>query len=60
MYIRNVEVILQANRNAEDPEVKKAAQKDSHAILGKVLVDPKKPDAEEAKESLIASFKERH
>lgn len=54
-----VEVILQANKNATDPEVKKAAQKDSDAILGKVLVDPTKPDAEEAKETLLSSFKER-
>ncbi|KAL4912438.1 hypothetical protein BDW62DRAFT_194607 [Aspergillus aurantiobrunneus] len=56
----NVEIILQANKNAEDPEVKKAAQKDSDAILGKVLVDPKNPNAEEAKDTLIASFKKRN
>ncbi|KAE8358570.1 hypothetical protein BDV27DRAFT_67597 [Aspergillus caelatus] len=56
----NIEIILQANKNAEDPEVKKAAQKDSDAILGKVLVDPKKPNAEEARSALIASFKERN
>ena len=36
-----VELILQANKGAEDPEVKKAAQKDSDAILGKVFVDPR-------------------
>lgn len=56
----NFEIILQANKNAEDLEVKKAAQKDSDAILGKVLVDPKKPNAEEARNALITSFKERN
>lgn len=54
-----VEIILQANKNAKDPEVKKAAQKDSDAILGKVLVDPKELDTAKAEEGLVRSFKER-
>ncbi|KAM5472348.1 hypothetical protein MauCBS54593_002939 [Microsporum audouinii] len=56
----NVEIILQANKNAEDPEVKRAAQKDSDAILAKVLVNPAKPDVDETKAAIMASFKEQN
>lgn len=53
------ELILQANVNAEDKKVKKAAQKDSHAILGKALLDTKADKTGElAKQQLEASFKE--
>lgn len=33
------EVILQANKNAKDQSVKKAAQKDSHQIVAKAIAD---------------------
>jgi hypothetical protein len=38
-------------------EVKKSAQKDSHRILAKCVIDPKKVDAEQAKLDLEQSFK---
>ena len=34
------EVIIQANKNAEDKSVRESAQKDSHRIVAKVAVDP--------------------
>ena len=52
------ELILQANKNAEDNGVKEAAAKDSHAILAKVLVDPvNDQDGSTASQDLIAAFK---
>jgi hypothetical protein len=38
-------------------EVKKSAQKDSHRILAKYIIDPNKVDAEKAKLGLEESFK---
>ncbi|TKA69576.1 hypothetical protein B0A49_08684 [Cryomyces minteri] len=53
------ELILQANKNAEDKKVKEAAQKNSHAILGKALVDPENDkDGQGAKKQLEASFRQ--
>lgn len=51
------EIILQANKDAENAEVKKAAQKDSHRILAKCVIDPNDVDAEKAKKDLEESFK---
>lgn len=52
-----LELILQANKGAEDAEVKKAAAKDSHAILAKILVDPvKDQEGSSAIAELIAEF----
>lgn len=53
------EVILQANKDAENAEVKKEAQKDSHRILAKCVIDPNNVDAEKARMGLEASFKEK-
>jgi hypothetical protein len=39
------ELILQANKNAENAEVKKSAQKDGHGTLTKCAIDPNKVDA---------------
>ena len=54
------EIILQANKDAENAEVKKEAQKDSHRILAKCIIDPNNVDAEKAKMGLEASFKENN
>lgn len=43
------ELIFQANKNAEDTNVRKAAMADSHAIIAKVAVKP-----EEAEETVKA------
>ncbi|OJJ65713.1 hypothetical protein ASPBRDRAFT_49525 [Aspergillus brasiliensis CBS 101740] len=51
------EIILQANKDADDAEVKKAAQKDSHRILAKCTIDPKKEDSQKAKSDLEDSFR---
>ncbi|PYH90163.1 hypothetical protein BO71DRAFT_434119 [Aspergillus ellipticus CBS 707.79] len=51
------EIILQANKDADDSEVKKAAQKDSHRILAKCVIDPNQVDGEKAKSALEESFK---
>ena len=52
------ELILQANKNAENPGVKKAAAKDSHAVVAKILVDPAKDkDGLTASQDLMAAFK---
>lgn len=50
------EIVLQANKDAEDKKVKEAAQKDSHAILAKGLADPSKSDV---KDRIVADFKKR-
>ena len=52
----NPELVLQANKNAEDKNVKEAAQKDSHAILAKGVVDP---SGSNVKDQILADFKER-
>lgn len=51
------ELILQANKDAENAEVKKAAQKDSHRILAKCVIDPKNVDAAQAKLDMMDSFR---
>jgi hypothetical protein len=53
------ELIIQANKNATDPEVKKAAQRNSHDILAKCVIDPKKVVIQKAKSDLEKSFKAR-
>ncbi|KAI9663119.1 MAG: hypothetical protein M1821_008167 [Bathelium mastoideum] len=54
------ELIIQANKNAEDKKVKEAAQKDSHAILAKSTVDPDKDkDGKQVREQLEKDFKAR-
>jgi len=54
------ELILQANKNAKDRNVREAAQKDSHAIVGKVVADPvADPTGQKAKEQLEANVRER-
>ncbi|OJJ84755.1 uncharacterized protein ASPGLDRAFT_57702 [Aspergillus glaucus CBS 516.65] len=52
------EIIIQANKGADDPEVKKSAQKDSHRILAKCTINLKKGDGEQAKSDLEASFRD--
>ncbi|GAP91260.1 putative phosphotransferase enzyme family protein [Rosellinia necatrix] len=55
-----VEMILQANKNASNPKVKEAAQKNSHAILAKGYADPTNdPDGDAAEEALAADFEAR-
>ncbi|RYP57609.1 hypothetical protein DL769_009387 [Monosporascus sp. CRB-8-3] len=54
------ELILQANKNAEDTNVRKAAEKDSHAILAKGLADPANdPEGEAVEKDLVADFERR-
>ncbi|KJF60889.1 uncharacterized protein CIMG_12020 [Coccidioides immitis RS] len=52
------ELILQANKNAENAGVKAAAAADSHKIWAKILVDPENVDEKKAEADLIESFKE--
>jgi hypothetical protein len=40
-------IIPQANKDAENAEVKKTAQQDNHRILAKCVFDPNNVDAEE-------------
>lgn len=51
------EIILQANKDADNAEVKKSAQKDSHRILAKCVINPNDVDTESAKKALEESFK---
>ncbi|KAH9860429.1 hypothetical protein J1614_011760 [Plenodomus biglobosus] len=52
------EVILQANKEAEDRKVREAANKNSHAILCKIAVDPKTdPAGSSAADDLLSAFK---
>jgi hypothetical protein len=54
------ELVIQANKNAADKKVKEAAQKDSHAILAKGIIDPKlDTDGSQIKAELENDFKER-
>ncbi|PVH75330.1 hypothetical protein DL98DRAFT_536612 [Cadophora sp. DSE1049] len=53
------EIILQANKNAANAAVKKAAQADSHQILAKALVD-KDSDEKEVAKDLLADFARRN
>ncbi|KAK5107277.1 hypothetical protein LTR62_001406 [Meristemomyces frigidus] len=50
------ELVLQANRNAEDKKLKQAAQKDSHAILAKCVIDPSGIDV---RDQITADFEKR-
>lgn len=52
------ELILQANKNAENAGVKAAAAADSHKLWAKILVDPENADEKKAEEDLIKSFNE--
>lgn len=54
-----VKVVIQANKNAEDPSVKAFAAKDSHRTVAEFTIDPKNPDIAKAKEDAVASFDER-
>ncbi|KAJ9211160.1 hypothetical protein DTO166G4_7186 [Paecilomyces variotii] len=54
------EIIMQANKNADDAEVKKSAQKDSHKILAKCVIDIKNEDPQKAEADLQESFDERN
>jgi hypothetical protein len=54
------QIIVQANKNADDVMVKQAAQKDSHAILAEAVLDTKKDkDGKSAKALLTDSFQLR-
>jgi hypothetical protein len=53
------ELIIQANKNAKDPGVRKAAQRNSHDIIAKCVINPKKVDIQKAKSDLLKSFKAR-
>lgn len=54
------EVILQANKNAQDASVKKSAQQDSHLILAKGLADPKNDSTGVSiEDQLRENFKDR-
>ncbi|KAI7388958.1 hypothetical protein KC336_g17244 [Hortaea werneckii] len=50
------EIVLQANKNADDKKVKQAAWKDSHDILAKGIADSSEPDL---KDQIMADFKSR-
>lgn len=50
------EIILQANKDAENAEVKKSAQQNSHRILAKCVIDPDNVNAEQAQKDLEESF----
>jgi hypothetical protein len=54
------QVILQANEDAQDKGVKKAAQKDSHQIIAQAIVDAKNDEkGESAKEQIEEDFVKR-
>jgi hypothetical protein len=54
------ELVLQANKNAEDTKVKQAAQKDSHAILAKGLADAASdPAGDKVRDQITSDFKKR-
>jgi hypothetical protein len=54
-----IEVIIQANKGAQNPGVKKAAQKNSHDVVAKYVINIKKIDILKANSDLEASFKAR-
>lgn len=57
---RKSEVILQANKNAKDSSVKKAAQKDSHQIIAKAIADAQNDaKGDSAKEQIAVDFGKR-
>ncbi|EER37572.1 conserved hypothetical protein [Histoplasma capsulatum var. duboisii H88] len=51
------ELILRANKNAENAGVRAAAAANSHKIWAKILVDPENVDEKKAEADLIESFK---
>jgi hypothetical protein len=54
------EVVLQANNNATDKSVKKAAQKDSHQIIAKAIADAQNDaKGEMTKEQIEKDFENR-
>ena len=53
------ELIIQANKNAVDRKVREAAQKDSHAILAKGVVEANDRDGTRVKAQLEQDFKAR-
>lgn len=56
-----VELIIQANKNAEDKSVRQSAQKDSHRIVAKVVVDPvNDPSGVSVEEDALNSFEENN
>ena len=54
------ELVIQANKNADNAEVKKSAQKDSHRILANCTINPTTKEAEKAGEDLEKSFRENN
>ncbi|KAF2476200.1 uncharacterized protein BDR25DRAFT_277192 [Lindgomyces ingoldianus] len=54
------EIIIQANKNADNKAVRDAANKDSHAIHAKAVVDPANdPQGSKADEDLVADWEAR-
>jgi hypothetical protein len=57
---RKSEVILQANKDAQDKSVKKAAQKDSHQIIAKAIADAQNDaKGDSAREQIEEDFENR-
>lgn len=55
------EIIIQANKNAEDRSVRESAQRDSHRIVAKVVVDPEQdPDGDKLVDDALESFEENN
>ena len=56
------QLIIQANKNAEDQSARKSAQKDSHKIVAMVAIDPQQDllDEEAINEEAMASFYEQN
>ena len=53
-------MILQANKNAKDRNFRDTATKNSHDILGKIIVDPvKDKEGKTAGSDMLASFRAR-
>lgn len=51
------EIIIQASKNAENRGVRESAQKDSHRIVAKVVVDPgQAPDSDKLIDNALQSF----
>jgi hypothetical protein len=56
-----VEVIIQANKNAENKGVRESAQKDSHRIVAKVAVDPASdPSGSSVEDDALDSFEKNN
>jgi len=55
------EIIIQANKNAENKGVRQSAQANSHDIVAKVIVDPENdPEGKNIPKDAEESFKERN